>query len=248
LRQGPTRRDAPLNPTLEKRLITYSDNNQTLTGYVAYDSSSTTQRPGVLVVHDWNGRDEFENGKAEALAGLGYVGFALDLYGRQGGNPDENKALMKPFLENRQFLLQRLQLGLNELKKINVLDQNKIGAIGFCFGGMAVLDMARAGWDLKGVVPFHGSLGAPPQQFTEPVKAKILVQHGHDDPGIPPSAVQALEEEFTKRKADWQVHVYSNTVHAFTVPTANSTGAKYNPLSDKRSWLSMKNFFEEVFL
>jgi len=231
------------NLKLEKRFIKYSDGNLTLTGYVAYDSDSKAKRPGVLVLHDWSGRDEFEEGKAEALAALGYVGFAIDVYGRHGTSPADNAALMKQFLDNRPLLLQRLKLGLDELKKIDVLDQNQIGAIGFCFGGMGVLDMSRASWDLKGVVSFHGVLGAPPQKYSDPVKDKILVLHGHDDAGVRPSDVQALEEELTKRKADWQVHVYSNTVHGWTIP-----GPSYNPLSDKRSWLSMKNFFQEVFV
>jgi len=193
-------RYAPPNIKLEKRFIKYSDGNLTLTGYVAYDSDSKAKRPGVLVLHDWSGRDEFEEGKAEALAALGYVGFAIDVYGRHGTSPEDNAALMKQFLDNRSLLLQRLKLGLDELKKIDVLDQNQIGAIGFCFGGLGVLDMSRASWDLKGVVSFHGGLGAPPQKYNDLVKAKILVCHGHDDAGIPPSAVQALEEELTNRK------------------------------------------------
>lgn len=130
------RRDAPLDQepriNLEKRLVPYTDGNETFTGYVAYDKGSKDPRPVVVIVHDWNGRDEFENGKAEALAKLGYVGFALDLYGKTGSTPEENQALMKPFRDNRQFLLKRLQLALNETKKIDVVDQNKVRVLCVC--------------------------------------------------------------------------------------------------------------------
>jgi len=228
--------------TLETRLVTYVDGNVTFTGYLAYEKASSTKRPLVLIVHNRDGRDEFEDGKAEALARLGYVGFAVDVF----GNGTSGQSATKVIRENRPLLLERLQLAMNEMKKIDVVDQSKICAIGFCFGGMAVLDMARAGWDLKGVVSFHGSLSSPPQaQDDIPIKAKILVLHGHDDHAITPESVLTFEQEMTKRKADWQVHVYSNTVHGFTEPKA---GEKYNPSSDKRSWLSMKNYFDEVLV
>ena len=231
--------------------IEYSDNGVTLEGYLAYDDSVQGPRPAVLISHAWAGRTEFECQRAEALAKLGYAGFALDMYGKGvlGSTNEENTALMMPFIENRASLRQRITAGLNTLSGLDMVDSSKIGAIGFCFGGLCVLDLARSGADVKGVVSFHGLLNAPDNLANEAIKAKVLVLHGQDDPMAPPEQVAGFQKEMSDAGVDWQLHAYGNTVHAFTNPGANDPGfgTVYNADADKRSAIAMKNFFEEVF-
>ncbi len=230
----------------------YHDGDTTLEAYLAYDQQTQAKRPAVLIGHAWAGRDEFVNQKAELLAKLGLVGFAWDIYGKGklGNNNDENAALMQPFMEDRQLLLQRMHAALNALKKIDVVDSNKIAAIGFCFGGLCVLDLARSGADIKGVVSFHGLLMPPNQPTTDkPIKAKVLTLHGYDDPMATPEQAAQFQQEMTQRHADWQMHSYGNTMHAFTNPNANDPdfGTVYNKIADNRSWQAMLDFFGELF-
>lgn len=231
--------------------IEYIDKGTTCVAHVAYDETISGKRPAVLIAHAWAGREPFEDQKAEALAKLGYVGFALDNYGggQIGTSVEENTALMTPFLEDRAMLRQRLNAGLNAAKQLAVVDSSKIAAMGFCFGGLCVLDMARAGVDLKGVVSFHGLLNAPENIPNGTIKAKVMVLHGHDDPMVSPEAVLTFEKEMTEAKVDWQLHAYGGTMHSFTSPAANDPGfgTVYNKAADQRSWHSMKNFFEEIF-
>lgn len=231
--------------------IAYFDGETELEGYLAYNADFLKPRPAILVCHDWSGRNKLACEKAEKLAQLGYVGFAIDMFGKgvEGTTKEEKSELIAPFFNDRQFLLQRIQSGLDALKKIDVVDTSRLGAIGFCFGGLCVLDLARSGADLKGVVSFHGLLNAPDDNDRN-IKAKILALHGYDDPMVPPSQVAAFEQEMTKAKADWQLHVYGNTMHAFTNPQANDPdfGTVYENKADKRSWIEMVNFFTETFL
>lgn len=230
--------------------VTYYDDGTQLEGYLAFNSDITKPRPAVLVAHDWSGRNEFACQKAEKLAQLGYVGFAIDMFGkgRIGTTIDEKSELINPFIENRQLLQKRILCAFNELKKIDVVDTTRIGAIGFCFGGMCVLDLARTGAKLCGVVSFHGLLNSAGN--TQKITAKILALHGYDDPMVPPEQVNAFEKEMTQAGADWQVHIYGNTMHAFTNPNAHdkNLGTVYHSSADKRSWIEMQNFFTEVFL
>ncbi|MGJ0484720.1 MAG: dienelactone hydrolase family protein [Methylomicrobium sp.] len=231
--------------------VNYLDGNTLLEAFFAYDDAIEGRRPAVLINHAWGGRDEFVANKAIKLAELGYVGFALDMYGKGvlGSGPEENAKLMQPFIDDRAMLQKRIGAALSAVKLLPWVDDKKCAAIGFCFGGLCVLDLARTGAELKGVVSFHGLLGAPGNTEGKKIKAKILALHGHDDPMVPPEQVLAFEQEMTKAGADWQVHVYGNTMHAFTNPVANNPGfgTVYQADADRHSWVVMKNFLAEVF-
>lgn len=237
--------------TIKTQAIEYEIDGAKFEGILAYDDASNEDRPGVLVSHAWAGRSEFEVEKAKALAELGYAGFALDLYGKGvlGQSTEENQKLMTPFVENREMLQSRLLKIVDVLKNQPGVDPDKIAAIGFCFGGLCVLDIARTGADLTGIVSFHGLFGAPGNTSGNNIKAKVLALHGWDDPMVPPKDVEALGKELTEGGADWQIHAYGGTMHAFTNPNANDPGfgTVYNETADKRSWQTMKNFLEEIF-
>ncbi|MYH70770.1 MAG: dienelactone hydrolase family protein, partial [Gammaproteobacteria bacterium] len=162
---------------------------------------------------------------------------------------EENAGLMQPFLDDRAMLQSRLTASLETLKSQPEVDNDRIAAIGYCFGGLCVLDLARIGTDINGVASFHGLFGAPGNTAGTKIKAKVLALHGHEDPMVPVDAVVALEKELTEAGADWQIHVYGNTLHAFTNPEANfpDLGAIYNKSADNRSWQTLLNFLEELF-
>lgn len=239
---------------IQNRLIEYNDGNVVLEGMMAWDDSvpgPRPPRPGILVSHAWGGRGDFEDGKANGLAGLGYVAFSLDLYGKgiRGSNAEENGALMQPFLDDRAMLQKRLLLSLTTLREQVQVDSTNVAAIGFCFGGLCVLDIARTGEDLAGVVSFHGLLGAPGNTDGNSIRAKVLAFHGWDDPMGTPKDVVAFSKEMTAMGADWQLHAYGNTMHAFTNPAANDkvSGTVYDAAADRRSWIAMQNFLQELF-
>lgn len=235
---------------LVKKFIEYFDNDTLLEGCYVYDDAINSKRPLVMIAHDWSGRNEFAENKAEKLAELGYVGFALDMYGKGkiGKTNEEKSVLMKPLMDDRHLLQQRMNAALSCAKQLEQVDVNHTAAIGYCFGGLCALDLARSGADINGVVSFHGLLTSPSFQ-NEKINAKVLVLHGHEDPMVPPDQVLAFEKEMTEAKVDWQVHVYGNTKHAFANPVANdqNLGLVYNKLAEKRSWIAMRNFFEEMF-
>ena len=237
--------------SLQHRLIDYQDGDTVLEGRIVWDDSFSGPRPGVLVAHAWAGRSDYEDGKADGLAALGYTAFALDLYGKgvRGSSPEENGALMQPFLDDREMLQRRLLVSLSSLREQAEADAAKTAAIGFCFGGLCVLDIARTGEDLAGVVSIHGLFGAPGNTSGNTIKAKVLALHGWDDPMATPADVNALAAELSERRADWQLHAYGNTMHAFTNPAANDRdmGTVYDATADQRSWQAMTNFLEEVF-
>ena len=237
--------------TIQTRTIDYQDGDVDLQGYLAWDDAVEGKRPGVMISHAWAGRSDFENGKAEALAKLGYVGFALDNFGRGilGTNTEENSALIQPFLDDRAMLQGRMQIALEVIKDLDEVDASRVAAIGFCFGGLCVLDLARTGTDICGVVSFHGLFGSPGNTAGNRIKAKVLALHGWDDPMAPPDQVVSLAEELSSMGADWQVHGYGNTMHAFTNPQANDPdfGTVYSPDADRRSWNAMQDFLSEVF-
>lgn len=231
--------------------VDYLDGDTLLEGFFAFDNAIEGQRPVVLIHHAWAGRDDFVAAKALKLAELGYLAFAVDVYGkgRRGGNPEQNAKLMQPFMEHRAVLQKRLLAGLAAVKLMPWADNQRVAAIGFCFGGLCVLDLARTGVDIKGVVSFHGLL-SPPDNIPQPqIKAKVLVLHGHDDPMGPPEQLLALQAELTRAQADWQVHCYGHTLHAFTNPVANDPGfgTVYQPQADRRSWQAMRDFLSEIF-
>jgi dienelactone hydrolase len=232
--------------------IDYTDEGVTCEGYLAYDSSIKGRRPAIVVCHAWAGQDDFARDKANKLAELGYVGFALDMYGKgkRGRNNDENAKLMGPFVQDRTLIDRRANAGVAEIRRHMMVEPNQIGAIGFCFGGMCAIDLARSGTDgLRAVCSFHGLLGPPSQTRAKKISAKVMALHGYDDPMAPPEHMKAFCDEMTRMGADWQLHAFGHCVHAFTNPVAadKAQGLHYNADADRRSWMLMKNFFEEVF-
>jgi len=221
-------------------------------GAVAFDTSSEAPRPGVLVIPNVLGQKEADNLKAEALAALGYVGFAIDVYGqgkRTTRDSPDPAIYMNALNADRALLRDRLAASLAELKSLPQVDGSRTAAIGFCFGGKCALDLARSGADLLGIVSFHGVYDRPSYPNVAPIKAKILVCHGWEDPIAPPDATVALANELNESGADWQIHAYGHTGHAFTDLSANRVAEKmfYQPDADRRSWKAMTNFLEELF-
>lgn len=236
---------------IKTELVEYTDNGVTLEGYLAWDDAGAASMPGVMISHAWAGRSEFECGKARLLAELGYAGFAHDLYGKGvlGGGTAENAKLMQPFLDDRGMLQTRLAAVLETLRGRPMVDASRIAAMGYCFGGLCVLDLARTGADIQGVVSLHGLLGAPGNTAGVKITAKVLALHGWDDPMAPPARVDSFAKEMTEAGADWQLHAYGNTLHAFTNPAADdlNLGVRYNAAADRRSWQSTRNFLAELF-
>ena len=232
-------------------VVEYKQGDTTLEGYLAYDPGET-KRPGVLVVHDWMGVGPFVKGRAEELARMGYVAFAADIYGKnvRPENPKEAREQSGKYKADRALLRARVQAALDVLKKNERVDKKRIAAIGYCFGGTTVLELARSGADIAGVVSFHGGLDNPNPADARNIKCKVLALHGADDPYVPPEQVAAFEDEMRKAGVDWQLIKYSGAVHGFAVPESgrdNSKGAAYNERADKRSWEAMKLFFAEIF-
>ncbi|UZR29129.1 dienelactone hydrolase family protein [Methylococcus mesophilus] len=235
---------------VQTRDIDYRHADALLSGFLAYDDDLSLPRPAVLISHAWGGRDEFVCTKARRLAELGYVAFALDMYGKGvlGEGPEQNVRLMQPFVSDRGLLQARITAALDTLRALPEVDPAHIAAMGFCFGGLCVLDLARTGADLRGVVSFHGLFTPPGNTAGRKIRAKVLVLHGYEDPMTPPDQVIALSRELTEAGADWQIHMYGHVVHAFTNPLANdpSFGTVYDPTADRRSWQAMQNFLTEV--
>ncbi|MEM7540723.1 MAG: dienelactone hydrolase family protein [Pseudomonadota bacterium] len=230
--------------------LEYETGGVTFEARVCWDDDLSAPRPAVLISHAWGGRSDFENGKAKALASLGYVGIAIDLYGKGvlGTSREENAGLMQPLLDDRGLLQNRIAAALTAARTLEAVDASRVSAIGFCFGGLCVLDLARCGADVNGVASFHGLLGAPANISEPRIEAKVLILHGHDDPMAPVEDVINIEKEMTGAGADWQIHVYGNTMHSFTNPNANDPdfGTVYDESADRRSWRTLLGFLEEV--
>lgn len=228
--------------------VEYQDENQAYEGYFVHPGGDNL--PVVIVAHAWGGLGEFEKEAARRLAGRGYAAFALDVYGKgkRGNSPEENSALMTPLVSDRATLQGRLARAIEAASDQPGVDAAKTAAIGFCFGGLCVLDMARMGADLSGVVSFHGLLGAAPNLPDPKPTAKVLALHGWDDPLAKPGDVVAFGEEMTGAGADWQLHGYGGTVHAFTNPAANdrASGNFYDPKVTRRAWAASDDFLNEV--
>lgn len=233
------------------KTINYLDGNQKLEGYIAYPTKPNIKKAGVVVLHAWMGISEHEKESVEKLAELGYLSIAADIYG-VGNKPNntEEAGKLSGFYKNDFLAYQkRIQLAIMQLIKSGA-NPNEIAVIGYCFGGTGAIEAARSGLNVKGVVSFHGGLGKDNTRETKPINAKVLVLHGADDPFVPAKEVNAFEEEMRTAKADWQLNIYANAVHAFTHKNAgndNSKGAAYNENADKRSWEAMKIFFDELF-
>jgi dienelactone hydrolase len=238
---------------LVERAVIYEQGGATLEGFHVYDDSVSGKRPAILVIHQWTGLTEYEKRRSRMLAELGYNVFAADIYGKgiRPQPPEAGKEAGK-YKSDRALYRARINAALDLLKADDRTQPDKIAAIGYCFGGTGVLELARSGAEIKGVVSFHGGLDAAPDLAAQAGKipAKILVLHGAADPFAPAEQVAGLEKELTDAKADWQVVLYSGAVHAFTQKEAGddpSKGAAYNESADRRSWLAMQAFFKELF-
>lgn len=235
--------------------ITYKSGETNLKGYLVYDDSSSKVRPGVLVVHEWWGHNEYTRQRARMLAELGYVALAVDMYGdgKHADHPKDAGAFAGAVRGNMPVAKQRFDAALALLQKHPLTDKAKIGAVGYCFGGGIALEMARTGADLKGVVSFHGSLGTEQPAKKDTVKARILVLTGEADPMVKSEDVEKFKMEMGSAGVKYQVISYPNAKHAFTNPAATELGKKfempiaYNEKADKASWESMQGFLKEVF-
>ncbi len=236
--------------------IDYQVDGINFTGYLAYDSSVTTERPGVLVVHEWWGHNEYARRRAEMLAQLGYVALAVDMYGegKLAEHPKDASKFMQEVTNNMSQAEKRFLAAHKLLNEQKYTDQTKNAAIGYCFGGGIVLHMARIGTDLDGVVSFHGSLDTQSPAKPETIKARILVLHGADDPFIPTEKVDSFKDEMQEAGAQYEFVAYPNVKHSFTNPQAdefrqkfNLPALQYNRHADEDSWNRMQMFFEEIF-
>ena len=232
--------------------VEYKHGNTILEGYLAYDDEVKTQRPGVLVVHEWTGIGPYVKERAEQLASLGYVAFAVDMYGKgvRPKNEQEAAAQAKIYRSDRKLMRDRVIAGLRVLQQNQLTDSQRIAAIGYCFGGGTVLELARSGADVAGVVSFHGNLDTPNLSDAKNIKGKVLVLHGAEDPLVPATQVNTFENEMRTAKVDWQIVKYGGAVHSFTNPEAGSNpskGVAYNQAADKRSFATMQQFFTEIF-
>lgn len=236
---------------IDTRPVRYEHQGVAFEGLLAWDSEASSRRPGVLVAHTIRGRTAFEEDKAKKLAQLGYVALAADVYGkdRLAGDMDECARMMKALREDRPLLQRRLHVALDAMASQPEVDPDRLAAIGYCFGGLCALDIARTRTDVAGVASFHGLLSAPGNAASNRVAARILVLHGWDDPLAPPEDVVALASELSRMDADWQLHAYGNVRHAFTNPAADASSGVtvYNADADRRSWLAMQNFLSELF-
>ncbi|HUI08132.1 MAG TPA: dienelactone hydrolase family protein [Verrucomicrobiae bacterium] len=243
---------ASAQAALHTEPVEYKHGGTTCQGYLAYDTAVKGKRPGVLVLPEWWGLNDYAKRRAGMLAQLGYVAFAADMYG-DGFNttsPDEAGKHAAEFRTNRALMRERVTAALDVLRKQKLCDPKRIAAIGYCFGGTCVLELARSGADIAGVVSFHGGLSTPNPADAKNIKCKVLVCHGANDTFESPDEVTAFQKEMREANVDWQMNVYGGAVHSFTNPDSGKfgiPGVGYNERADKRSWEAMRAFFAEIF-
>jgi len=234
--------------------IDYKANGTVMKGYLAYDDKIKGKRPGVLVVHEWWGLNDYARKRARMLAELGYTALALDMYGdgKQAHHPDDANKFSSELMKNQDAAKARFNAAYDVLAKQDTVDPQRIAAIGYCFGGAVVLEMARSGADLKGVVSFHGNLATSHPAQTGAVKAKLLVLTGADDPFVPPEQVEQFKKEMDAAGVDYKLISYPGAKHSFTNPGADKFGKEfnlplqYNKAADQASWKEMQDFFKQV--
>lgn len=238
---------------VQTKTVEYQDGDLTLEGFMAVDTSiKSNAKPVVLVVHQWMGLTDYEKSRCQQLAELGYVAFAVDIYGKgvRPASVREAGMLAGKYKNDRELYRKRLNLGLKKAVTMEGADKDRVVVIGYCFGGTGAIELARSGADIDGVISFHGGLDSPKPEDGKNIKSKILICHGADDPFVPKAEIEAMVTEFNAAKVDWQMISYSGAVHSFTQKMAgndNSKGAAYNELADKRSWIAAKDFFTEIF-
>lgn len=242
----------PASAKVVTETIQYKDGNTSLTGYLYYDDSIEGKRPGVLVIHEWWGLNDYAKKRAQMLAKMGYVAFAADMYGdnKVTSHAKDAKGWMTQITANIDAWQKRAQLGLAQLKKHKLTTADHTAAIGYCFGGATVMQLAYSGSEVDGVVSFHGSLPVASEAQAKAIKSKVMVAHGYADSFIPKERITQFKEALEKAGADWQFHSYSGAKHGFTNQDAASYGMEalaYNADADKRSWQQMQNFFNEIF-
>ena len=242
---------APAEAAVQGKTFEYRDGDTALQGYLAYDDAVKTPRPGILLVHDWMGERPLMEQHARDVAKLGYVVLAADIYGKDVRPQNTQEAMQQAgkYRGDIPLLRSRATSGLNALKALPQVNPQKLGAMGYCFGGGVALELARSGAPLTGVVTLHGNLNASNPADAQNIKAKILVLHGADDPHVPPAQVAAFQDEMRAAKVDYQIVAYGGAVHSFTEPEANNQagGAAYNREADQRSFRAMTDFWAEVF-
>jgi len=233
------------------KAVAYSSGDQLCEGWHTYDDAIGGIRPSVLIVHQWTGLTEYEKMRAEMLAKLGYNVFALDIYGKGiRPQPPEAGEMAGKFKGDRALYRERLNDGLEVLRGLPQTDGKKIAAIGYCFGGTGVLELARSGADIRGVVSFHGGLSTPTPEDAKKITCQILVLHGADDPFVPPAEVDDFDVEMASAGLEYGFVAYPGAVHAFTQKMAGddpSKGAAYNAEADQESWEAMRVFFDTLF-
>jgi dienelactone hydrolase len=247
-------KSAKMNSTIKEENITYIVEGVTLNGFVAYDSEIKGKRPAILVVHEWWGLNDYAKSRARQLASLGYIAMAVDMFGngKIAANPTEAQELTRPFYQNPQLGKTRLDAAIKRIKEYPQTDAANVAAIGYCFGGSVVLNSAKLGADLKGVVSFHGGLAGVPASKNL-LKAKVLVCHGGSDKFVSQHDVSAFRHQLDSIGASYTFKVYVNATHAFTNPNATAVGKQfnmpieYNAKADKDSWNDMKVFFSSLF-
>lgn len=243
---------AAVGAAVRSETVEYRQGDAVLEGYVAWDDAVAGKRPAVLVVHEWTGLGAYVKERVDQLAAMGYVAFGADVYGKgiRPKGPAEAGAEAGKYKGNRPLLRERVNAALDALRKNPLVDPKRIAAIGYCFGGTAVLELARSGAEVAGVVSFHGGLATPTPDDGRKIRAKVLVLHGADDPYVPAAEVAAFEDEMRKGNVDWQLVAYGGAVHSFTnrdAGTDPAKGAAYQEKADRRSWEAMKSFFREIF-
>lgn len=243
---------------MRKELFTYQAAGVESKGYLAYEKTEGKKLPAIVIAPAWMGQDDFAREKAEALAKLGYVGFAADIYGegKTADTPEKATALMTPLFLDRALLQRKIQAAVQAAASLPFVDSTRIGAIGYCFGGLTVIELLRSGTDVRGVVSFHGTLAtkmgdkaAKTVPIAHNIKGALLILHGYEDPLVSLDDILNMQQEMNQAQVDWEMDIYGHTVHAFTNPQQHDskTGLAFNAKSNARAWQAMKNFFEEVF-
>ena len=245
----------PALADLKTETVTYTHDGQEFTGYVAYDDDYEGLRPGVIVVHEWWGHDDYVRQRAELLARNGYTAFALDMYGsgKLAEHPGDAKAFMQEAMKNTESAVGRFEEALGILRKHRTVNPQQTAAIGYCFGGAVVLNMARNGANLDGVVSYHGNLSPMVEPTSNPIQTKVQVYTGGSDPFVPGDQISAFETEMTELGVDYDLVVYPWAKHSFTSPAATAKGTKfelpleYDAVADGDSWVGTLHFFDNLF-